>query len=144
MSAVFTPSAGGTITYADTGSFTAAGQWREGNDDSESIDAPMHGSDYPTTAGVDGTGVKDYGYRGQKISLTVVYVVATFAGVLSAIQTDLALLAAGPSTLVLDGVTYYACDLDSAASGKRGPTKNTGGGYYWAKVKLVVNAKRNA
>lgn len=144
MSAAFTPSAGGTITYADTGSFTGAGKWREGNEDSESVDAPQYGTDYPATAGVDGTAIKDYGYRGQKISLTVIYVVATMAGVLSAIQTDLALLAAGPSTLVLDGVTYRACELDSAASGKRGPTKNAGTGFYWSKVKLVVNAKRNA
>jgi hypothetical protein len=141
MSAVYTNTTG-SVTYADSGDFGTVGKWRAGNPDSESIDAPEYGFDIVTTAGVNGGGTVNYGFRGQKISIEVVYIAATYNGVLSAIQADLAILGAAPTTLVLDGQTYYCCVLDAGATGKKSPTKSTGGGKYWAVCRIVVTARR--
>jgi len=145
LSAVFTASDTTTITYADTGSFAEVCQFRLGDDEGdETVAAPEYGRDYPAVAGVDGTGTIDYGYRGQHIEISAVYVAATLNGVLSAIQGDMEKLSAGPSTLVMDGQTYYACEIDGQASGKRGPTKSTGLGYYMSFARIVVTAKRDS
>ena len=143
MSAAFTNTAG-SVTYADTGSFGTTGKWRDGSEGGQKIDGPEYGYDFPATAGVAGTGTVAYGYRGQKISMSVIYVNTSMDAVLSAVQADLVILGSYPSTLVLDGQTYRACTLDAGASGMAGYVKSTGAGKYWVQVKVAVTAHRNA
>lgn len=132
MAATFTPAGGGSVAYADTGSYASNGQWIEGTVDSTMVGPPKRGYSFPTSAGVDGAGSTLFGMRTQEIQLKVVYVAASAAAVASAIDADQETLAKQKCSLSLDGIIYPRCFLEDFTRGQIKETKRSS--KYFAKV----------
>lgn len=138
-SAVLTPvSGGGAVTYASGCDFAVAGKYY----DELKEKTAEYRIEIGGTPGVDGNWTKTYGYRGQRIELSVWYVAASSDAVSAAIDSDNLALSGGPSTLVANGVTYHACIVEQFE--QQTQTKITGlpSGLFCAQVQIVVNSRR--
>ncbi len=130
-----TPASGGGVTYANTGSFDAGGKWCE----SASFTAKQNGMDFPSAAGEDGSGSKNYGSRTRKIVLNVVYVAGSEALCYSGFQGDTDGLSKQPSAI--SGIGSFArCFLEGIAS-KIDQPKSNGLTLYWARATLVFTSR---
>jgi hypothetical protein len=141
MPAVFTnPS--GSVTYADNGSYDAAGKWISGEQDSVEIGAPQRLIKGEPSPGVDGQITVDYGMRSQSLSFKVIYVGPDEDTLCSAWAADSAIIS-NVCTVTYGGVQHNACVCDPAAT-RLGKVKSTGlpSGTFYATATVRVESKR--
>jgi len=143
MSNIVITGATASITFADTGDFESDGKFITGTQESAIIGGPEYGRDFPSTAGTDGAGSKNFGFRNRRLEVRGFYVGASENAVTSTIDTDMnAMGADGKLTVQIGGITYNRCFFDAAASAM---TKTKGSGFATAKVfaevRYVFNSK---
>lgn len=125
----------GSVNYAGVGVLTGAAQWVEKYE----IGEPEYEKVFFAAPGVDGQGVKRYGFRGLPISLECWYIGTSEAAVIALYCSDMASLATGSFTAVL-GNTFLFCEL--VKSKMIDPPTMTGFGTYLAKVTIEISQKR--
>lgn len=137
-------SAVGSVIYVSAGTPAATVQFIAGDKDSIIVSAPEYKYDYPSTPGVNGTGSKNFGFRNQRVSLRVVYIDSSQAAVLEAYGTDMQILAAAPSTLLLPSLTFDCCILNGSATNITKVKMCGTSANFMATATIVVDSKRQA
>lgn len=109
--------------------------------DAVSVGAPEHERRLYGFPGVDGQGVKDFGYRGRAISGRVAYVQDGIAALRAAIASDLEALAAGPFSTTPPGESALPhCVLSEFKEEHLVPA---GGGLLVVRASVVVRQVRS-
>jgi hypothetical protein len=103
----------GSVNLSATPSYAAGSKWVEG---SGSIGAPRYAIAEHDAAGVDGVGIKRFGFRGRKISIPAIYCNTTEQGAVSAAMADMTTLANTSFTATVAGVQLLACELSEESS----------------------------
>jgi hypothetical protein len=134
---------GGTVAYADNGSYDVVGQWIEGGLDSLQVGGCHNYYQKVMTSGIDGQGTKNEGYRSNRHVLKAVYVGASEQDIIEQWLSDSGVLSANPSTLSYGNATLSACLFDGTAS-KLNKVKscNNAAGMYKATADLVFESVR--
>ena len=92
-------------------------------------------------AGTDGAGVKRFGYRQQRITLSCCYVQATEDLILSTIQADFTTLCNIAFTTVIGGTSFYRCELDPASHFTHAQSTGLPSGKFYARATMVIISK---
>ena len=119
-------SGGGGVTYADNGSYEAAGKWIEGGLDSLDVGAYHNLYHKVNTSGIDGSGTKNFGRRSSRIVLKAVYVAVSESILETAWNSDSLAMSGNPvkitygdftGTAILDGIASKLTKIKSAPVG---------------------------
>jgi hypothetical protein len=132
--AVFSVAAG--PTYADALTFETSGKYLE----KASPGTPDYQYDELGAPGEDGAGSKKYGFRGQKITLEVIYVGTSADNIAGSADDDAYALGDGIGDLALRGVTYHDCKLEEFVLTQDPASTGLPSGLFWARYRIVVKA----
>ena len=133
-SIVISPAAGGSVTYADTGSLDTPGQfWLL-----KSFQPRDHEIEKVVASGEDDCGSKDHGARTEPLCFDVMYVGNTDDQCSLTMKSDFDLMAAGMSDIVMGGITFKRCKLDGAS--KTGQPRPTGFSTWCAVMNLAFES----
>lgn len=127
----------GSVTYGSC-DFTAAGQWCH----AYVVGPRLYEKGYPDAAGVDGTGVKRYGFRERRFSFTCIYVAASAAAVVTAVSGDMNTLANIAFSITVDGTAYAACELEPSSNFSEPRHTGLASGRFYSNVVMNVVQKR--
>lgn len=132
----------GGATYSDPAGLSDGTGLRVGRYwcDEVRVSEPRYEQRTYSFPGVDGVGLKKFGFRGRTIKGTVVYVESSAAAVRAAVEADRTALANETfSTTPPGGTTLTDCLLRKLPDG---PLRTAGGGLYFMRTELTLRQLR--
>ena len=130
---------GDVVSLEDSGHFAAVGTFLTGDQDCIQIGGYDVAFDFPSSAGVSGSGSKNFGFRNIKLRFKA-YLVRADANTIISDYDSYSVESVGPVDIVVGGTTYSRCFLDANGS-VLGNIKDCGLGGFFAEMILAFNSK---
>ena len=126
-----------SVDYADAGCFSGGVPFLK----EKRINTAQHDIAHIPSAGVDGTGSINYGFRTQKLSFTVIYVAGSEQAVLQAIKDDNLSMSTGQCGINVGGVSFARCFLDDFQSKATPKSTGLGDGNIWQECEIFFTCR---
>lgn len=96
---------------------------------------------FPDSPGVDGVGVKRFGFRQQRLVFSCIYVAADYATTLSNVLTDFNTLANTAFTTAIGSQSFYRCELDASSGMSEPHSTGLAEATFYTRATFVVISK---
>ena len=127
----------GSVNLSATPSYAAGSKWVEG---SGSIGPPRYAIAEHDAAGVDGVGIKRFGFRGRKVSINAIYCGHSESAAVAAAMADMSTLANASFAVDIAGIQMAVCELSDESSVD--PDTFATGSTACCRATFVIDQKR--